>query len=657
MLSRFFQQLFASAGVVFRTIRAFFSRALSASLARVKSAASLTRQAAKLAPAMMKVVTDAGKKPSKREDYIETRGMFISKSFLIMAAVVLIALGALFYLVGWPWLMSHFLTAKMWYADSDTAVYSGKVLLYYEEDKQTVRFEGVLEDGLMQGDGKLFSENGLLLYEGGFSDGLYDGDGTLYGENGITVQATFQKGVLMGSARCYAGGTLYYEGGLNGLLPEGTGTLYGDGGKVLYTGPMKNGVIDGEALLTVSVEDLREMLGTRAKETIFQNGFSIVNPTLGLSVFCSFGGSDTNPAVYAVYLYPPQDDTLCLTLWNSRTAPETFLGGDSSLSQELSGPALPDFPMPLPVELGETPYRSAYRQEDSTFLLWRREQDSAPLLAEWRLNGDPPQADASTTVSSTSSEGTKTLSEQLSAALSGSAEQSNPYLGKSNAAKLLSAADRENRAAVLSSALTYYEYACLRTAAEKNLVLCQASLEEQQLLMKTGKGDAQTLSALENSADRLNVDIMKYSVQMRKDERSIREASGLVVADFDLQSLIFLFDASRIKVNALDTEASPAEIEDGISELILSYEDVRLTLRDYETALDNAAQAAQANATNTAGSFSTALTETQMNVNEQWAALCSAAADFARKAGALNEITDGALAMQIGWMAVLPGNE
>ena len=111
MLSRLFQQLFASVGVIFRMIRAFFVRALSSSAARIKNAASLTRQAAKLGPTILKTVFGAGKKPTKREDYIETKQMFISKSFLILVSASVIVLAVLFYTIAWPWLVSKFLTA------------------------------------------------------------------------------------------------------------------------------------------------------------------------------------------------------------------------------------------------------------------------------------------------------------------------------------------------------------------------------------------------------------------------------------------------------------------------------------------------------------------------------------------------------------------
>ncbi|MBP3485366.1 MAG: hypothetical protein J6J81_00865 [Oscillospiraceae bacterium] len=227
MLSRLFQQLFASAGVVFRTIRAFFTRALSGVIARVKSATSLTRQAAKLAPAMMKTAAAAGKKPSKREDYIETRQMLISKSFLIMAAVVIVVAAALFWFVGRPWLVSRFFTAELWHQDPEAADYSGKVILYYEKEKDTVLFEGRLEEGVIQGRGSAFDENGRPVYAGDYVDGLYHGEGKLYIDGALTYVGSFADGLYEGEGRLYGEGeALVYEGGFSSGLRSGEGTAY-----------------------------------------------------------------------------------------------------------------------------------------------------------------------------------------------------------------------------------------------------------------------------------------------------------------------------------------------------------------------------------------------------------------------------------------------
>ncbi|MBQ3076563.1 MAG: hypothetical protein IJC43_01770, partial [Clostridia bacterium] len=247
MLSRFFRQLFASVGVVFRTIRAYFTRTLTGATARFRSATSLTRQAAQLGPAMMKTAANAGKKPTKREDYIETEQMFISKSFLIMAVALILALAVLFYWVGWPWLVSRFFTAKMWVEDPDAADYSGKVILYHEEDKQTVRFEGRLEEGVIQGKGKAFDEHGLLVYSGDFVDGVYHGEGTLAADGALLYEGDFAEGRYEGEGKLYgASERLLYDGTFVDGLYDGKGKLYGPGESLLYDGTFAAGLRTGE---------------------------------------------------------------------------------------------------------------------------------------------------------------------------------------------------------------------------------------------------------------------------------------------------------------------------------------------------------------------------------------------------------------------------
>ena len=658
MLSRLFQQLFASFGVAFRTVRAFFARTLNGMVARIKSATSLTRQAAKLAPAMMKTVATAGKKPTKREDYIETRQMFISKSFLIMALVVVIALAALFYWIGWPWLVSRFFTAKMWYEDPDVADYSGEVILYYEKEKETVRFEGRLEEGVIQGEGKIFDENGMLvysgsyvdgiyngmgtlyidgaltyegafadglyngkgklygpeeqlLYEGGFAagvrsgegtayengrkcyrgafendlyngegvlyndngkilyegiflDGLYDGDGILSLESGVTVEAAFQGGEVLGTARYLRNGKLYYEGDTVDLLPEGVGTLYGGNGRALYTGPMRTGTIDGSGLLGLPAEELRSMLQATLTETTGDRGFSITDEKLGFTAFCSYAQDGAEPAVYYVYLYG--GSAISGLLWETAADFEAYaLAGENVPDLEVDGAMAAVFPAQVPVELGETPYCRSYQYDGYTLQLWSKEKNAAPLLAEWRLDQDMPEPSQE----ASASEGSVGRLEALLAQLglpqpnggTGGETTGNPYYGQLDAAQLLSAAEIDERTAVLTAALTYFEYAERRAIAEENLALCQILLEEERKLADQGKGDALRISQLEDRLSRLEVEIMKHVVQMRKDARAVESATGLAVQDFDLQALAMLFDVTKLDAAALGEEAVAVAME------------------------------------------------------------------------------------------------
>jgi len=95
-------------------------------------------------------------------------------------------------------------------------------------------------------------------------------------------------------------------------------------------------------------------------------------------------------------------------------------------------------------------------------------------------------------------------------------------------------------------------------------------------------------------------------------------------------------------------------VEDSLLELELAYQDVTLALREYETASESAAHAQQDHAM---GLISNAeRIQAQMTANELRAALYTATADFARRAAALNEVTGGMLAEEVGWMPDVLGN-
>ena len=151
MIARFFQQLLNSCGLVFRTFRAFLTRQVVGLRARIRRVTSLSRQAVRLVPKAMSTVAVAGKKPTKREDFVETKRLFVAKSLLIMLVLGLIAFGLLFYFVIWPWLVRMFFTARLYQNDEAVATYSGKVVVCYDEEKDMPMLQGKMEDGMIQG--------------------------------------------------------------------------------------------------------------------------------------------------------------------------------------------------------------------------------------------------------------------------------------------------------------------------------------------------------------------------------------------------------------------------------------------------------------------------------------------------------------------------
>ena len=114
MLSYLLRQLTNSFGIFFRTIRAFFTRKLVGVWSYLRRITNFSRQATKVASASLQGAAAAVKKPTRREDYIETRRLFISKSFLILLAIGVVLLALLIYFVIWPFLLRTFFTARLW---------------------------------------------------------------------------------------------------------------------------------------------------------------------------------------------------------------------------------------------------------------------------------------------------------------------------------------------------------------------------------------------------------------------------------------------------------------------------------------------------------------------------------------------------------------
>ncbi len=271
MLSHFFRQLLNSVGIFFRTLRAFFTRKLVGVGARLKRLTNFSRQATKVASESLQGAAAAIQKPTKREDYIETKRLFISKSFLVMLAITLVAVGFLIYLVVWPFVLSNFLTARFYQGDGRVPDWSGRVIVYYDQDRKEPMYAGKLEGGALQGEGTLYDENGLvtyqgnfagglpngkgkayeagvLVYDGAFADGRYEGAGELYRDGDLVYKGAFSQGLYEGMGELYQNGSLVYRGAFSGGVQNGFGTAYQDGAKA-YEGSFVNGAYSGEGTL------------------------------------------------------------------------------------------------------------------------------------------------------------------------------------------------------------------------------------------------------------------------------------------------------------------------------------------------------------------------------------------------------------------------
>ena len=247
LLSQLLRRAFASIGVFFRSIRALLIGAVKRVKAGFHRITDLSREAAGAAASFGQEASAAADMPSKRESYIETRGLFISKSFLIALGVALAVLALLFYFVGWPFILSHFLTARFYQGDSRVPDWSGKVIVYYDEDRKIPMYSGTLNEGILQGRGKEYDENGLIAYEGGFTDGVRDGAGAAFEAGALIYEGQFSNGLYEGAGKLYDGGELVYSGYFANGLADGLGTAYVHGVKS-YEGGFSDGMYDGDGI-------------------------------------------------------------------------------------------------------------------------------------------------------------------------------------------------------------------------------------------------------------------------------------------------------------------------------------------------------------------------------------------------------------------------
>lgn len=246
MLSHLLTQLLRSFGIFFRTIRAFFTRRLVGLWARLKRLTNFSRQATKVAADSLQSAAAIAKKPTSRGDYVETGRLFISKKFLLTIAVGIIVLALLAYFVAWPFILSHFFTAHFYVEDSRIDNWTGRVVVYSDEAKTIPLYEGRLEDGLLQGQGKEYDETGLLTYEGAFVDGQHEGKGTAYEAGILLYEGDFAAGVYEGQGTLYQDGVLLYEGSFSGGVQSGEGTEYYGSGSVRYKGVFADGLYEGQ---------------------------------------------------------------------------------------------------------------------------------------------------------------------------------------------------------------------------------------------------------------------------------------------------------------------------------------------------------------------------------------------------------------------------
>ena len=258
--------------MVWRMLKNACLRPFRTLYARFRRATNVTRQASQIVPKVVKSVTTVKVKPKSRQDYVDAGPVYVAKSLIFIVIAVIIALWLLVQFVIWPWMESRWFTARLWMQEEKVETYSGRVQLYYDEEKQLLAFEGRLEEGKKTGKGAEYYESGLqayvgafeedlyqgqgtqldadgnVVYEGGFAQGLYQGEGKLYQDAKLVYEGEFDQGEYQGEGKLYQDEQLVYEGEFDQGERSGQGKAY-SAGKLAYEGGFAQGLYSGSGKL------------------------------------------------------------------------------------------------------------------------------------------------------------------------------------------------------------------------------------------------------------------------------------------------------------------------------------------------------------------------------------------------------------------------
>jgi hypothetical protein len=120
---------------------------------------------------------------------------------------------------------------------------TGKGVKHIVSGETILREEGSFVDGLLNGEGKIFSED-VLWEEGLFVEGVLNGEGKIYSNGTISQEGCFVNRILNGEGKIYSDGELFQEGYFVNRILNGEGKIYSDG-ELYQEGIFKNGELNG----------------------------------------------------------------------------------------------------------------------------------------------------------------------------------------------------------------------------------------------------------------------------------------------------------------------------------------------------------------------------------------------------------------------------
>lgn len=256
MLHNLIERILNGMSVGGRMLRELFIRFFTRIRVTIRSLFSAVNIAGKTIPKLFKKIIGSFKKPTSRDDYIETNGMFIAKNLVLLIIVGVIALFVVGFTVVRPYWISKYGVAHLWEEHKKVESYDGRVVLYYDKEKTKPKFEGRLAEGVKTGEAKEYDETGELTFTGNYAEGVRSGKAVLYQNGHVLYDGGLEGENYTGKGKLYGdSGELLFEGGFAESLYDGEGILYYPDGKIRYEGGFKAGLYDGQGTLREDTEN------------------------------------------------------------------------------------------------------------------------------------------------------------------------------------------------------------------------------------------------------------------------------------------------------------------------------------------------------------------------------------------------------------------
>lgn len=223
--------------IILRSIKSVITRNVMKVYTKIRQKTQISREVTNGFNKAMREISRITQKPTEKEDFYETRNLYISKNYIFKLVMLTLLAITFAYFVLYPLAMRYLFTGKYCISDSSLEEYTGDVIVYYDDKKTVPCYEGRLEDGKLEGDGVQYDVDGVVEYKGNFSGHERSGKGEEYKKGELVYKGEFANGVYEGKGELYEKGKLVFSGSFLGGLKDGTDCIvYYTNGRPSYRG-------------------------------------------------------------------------------------------------------------------------------------------------------------------------------------------------------------------------------------------------------------------------------------------------------------------------------------------------------------------------------------------------------------------------------------